>query len=272
MHATDFIYDGVRLSDTGFMICSFSSESGTSNSSAGSNIEFHTVSQQHGEVNPLISSEYSECFSTTITICKNTDVQSDTTITESELRQMMLWLNRRDYNDVVLIDDARSTDVYELRFRGSFNVDVLQFAGHIIGLDLHLRTNKPFAVGQQEVLTTTLQSGGATWRVDYKSDSVGSQYPHLFKVTCRQAGNLSIVNKQEDRTTYVGGCTNGEVITFDCENQIITTSNINHKVCNDFNFVFPRLYRSFASATNEFTVSLPCSVEIRYNPIIKAVV
>ena len=61
MKAYDFEYDGKKLSDFGYMICFFDS-GGLNTVSGGSQITFNTVSTKHGELNELISSEYSEIY------------------------------------------------------------------------------------------------------------------------------------------------------------------------------------------------------------------
>ena len=98
------------------------------------------------------------------------------------------------------------------------------------------------------------------------SDDEDYVYPNI-SITCKQAGDLTIHNAREDRTTFIKNCTANEIITMNYP--IITTSLSSHKIQDDFNFVFPRIAGDFVTKENKLTFSLPCSVQLRYSPAVK---
>lgn len=267
MRAVDFKYDGQWLSDAGFIVCTFDT-GGVNTVSVGSNIELHTVSQHNGHNYALTNSEYTEQYTATFNICKDADTEREAYITEHEIRHIMRWLNRRGFHEFIPVGYEDESD-NTLVFYGSFNISLVEFAGRVIGFELNLITNSAFAYGEMIQEQFTISSANGQFDIVNYSDEIGVLYPELFVITCGSGGNLTIQNVTENRTTYIGGCSQGEIITIDCKNQIVTSSLSAHKIYNDFNFVFPRLISSNTSIINQFAVSLPCSVEIQYMPIRK---
>ena len=83
MTASDFYYDGLLLSDLGYMICQFDEGGGFNTSSAGSQLTLNQVSAFGGRKQMITGASYEECFQTDISICKpdggtfNTDVEKN---------------------------------------------------------------------------------------------------------------------------------------------------------------------------------------------------
>ena len=269
MQATDFIYDGHKLSDCGFMICTFSS-GGTDVVTAGSNITFNSVKQHSGIYYAQSDTEYGECFTTTFDICKVNNLASGADITLDEFRSLMRWLNRREFCTFSLIDsyDESWNAIY---FEGSFNIERINFAGRLIGLTLTFQSNRPFGVGASITKTLTASSAGQACSLTNESDELGVLYPDTVIITCKGNGNLSITNSLDDWTVYIANCTTNEIITMQCTNQIITSSISSHKLYNDFNFHFFRLYREYNNKQNNYTISIPCEIKVTYRPVIKVV-
>jgi len=102
------------------------------------------------------------------------------------------------------------------------------------------------------------------------SDEIGVTFPAM-KITCQASGNLSIHNDLFDCTMTIKNCTSGEIITVNNNAQIITSTNENHKIYNDFNYEFFKFGNTFTERQNHITVTLPCIIELKYSPIIKDV-
>ena len=66
----DFEFDGIRLSDMGFVICNFD-KSQMETTSSGSEIAFNTVKTLNGCKYELVKSTYDTCLQTIFSICKN---------------------------------------------------------------------------------------------------------------------------------------------------------------------------------------------------------
>ena len=266
MFATDFEYDGYYLSDFGFTICSFNGSSGVETVSAGSKISFNTVSTHYGKHFNLAGTQYDSCITTTFSICKDTCQGDDFVITNDEYRDMMRWLNRREFLKFRLLydeDDDREPCYYD----GSFNVEKIMAAQGLVGLELTLETNKPFGYGQEKYYSWTV-TGGSSVRLYDISDEVGYIYPSVV-ITVMEAGNLQITNDLEPCTMVIKNCSSGEVITIDGNTHIITSSLNSHKISDDFNFDYLRIGNTINNRSNNITCSLNCMLEIRFNPIIK---
>lgn len=264
MKALDFEYSGIRLSDLGFVICSFGGSSGTE-TIAGSEITFNTVSTQNGTINHLISSSYEDCLTATFQICKNLCNDTNEVVDLETQRDIMRWLNRKSYHKFKLIDDEWAGIYLE----GSFNVSKIEIGGRCFGFELELITNAPFCHSEPVTLNLDAEAGEVL-SIYNKSDDEGYVYPSSMIITIEEDGNLEITNHTEKRTTIISNCYAGEVITM---NYPMISSSLGAdrqtKIQNDFNWTFPRIASSFKDRLNKITVSLPCQIKITYTPSIK---
>jgi len=69
MKCYDFEYDGLNLSNLGYIVCNFGQD-GIQTISNGSQVTFHTVSTGYGSKQELTSVEYQECLETSVQSCK----------------------------------------------------------------------------------------------------------------------------------------------------------------------------------------------------------
>lgn len=175
MKAYDFEYDGVRLSEFGFIICKFDS-SDVDTIDNGSQITFNTVPTLNGMKHELTSSTYEDCLNTTFQICKNRcDSNQTDTVSFDEMRNIMSWLNRKGFHKFRLLDDDYS-GVY---FEASFNVSRIEVNGMIYGFELEMFTNRPFAI-REPIVTTIKNSSDNGINVIYnESDEEGCIYPDM---------------------------------------------------------------------------------------------
>ena len=266
MFATDFEYDGHCLSDFGFIICNFNGSSDTETISAGSRITFNTVSTHYGKRFGLAGTQYDECITATFDICKDQCNGEDIVITNDEYRDIMRWLNRREFLKFRILyddDDLREICYYD----ASFNIDKIMADQGLVGLTLTLETNKPFGYAQEQSFSWNV-SHGSTKKLYDMSDEIGYTYPSMV-ITMRESGTLSITNDIEPCTMIIKNCTAGEIITIDGDALIITSSMNSHKICDDFNFEFLRIGNTINDRTNRITFSLACKVVITFCPVIK---
>lgn len=260
MNAIDFIYDGIQLSDKGYIICYF----GDNNEqiSNGSEITFTEVPIQHGVRQAVAGTQYDTVIQTTFSICKNfcnTTTVNDEFLTVAEVRELARWLNRKDYLPFVLLADGWD----DITYFGSFQIEQVRIGTQIIGLQLTLTTSSPF--GWQSLKTKTFSNVRSFSIVD-ESDEIGYLYPNAtFK--CRSGGSLQIYNTLTNETTEVKNCTSGETINFN--HPMINCDSTTHQLADDFNYVFPRITNTFSLTTNTFNLSIPCDVTITYRPLAK---
>lgn len=267
MYACDFEYDGQYLSDYGFIICNLNGESDFDVVSAGSEITFNKVSRHSGKRYSLTSTQYDECITATFDICKDPEVYTDLRITNDEQRDIMRWLNRREFLKFQLLsDDERDRDA--CFYQASFNVNKVNVNKVLYGFELTMETDKPFGHGQEISEVWTVGDTSKAHILSDMSDEIGYTYPSMV-ITINEGGNLTLCNETEDCTMVINNCSSGEVITIDGDTQIISSSLDSHKLYDDFNFEFFRIGNTISNRNNKITASLPCKLEVAYSPIIK---
>lgn len=262
MKSYDFEYDGLILSDMGYVICKFDSD-GTQTISNGSQITFNTVSTLNGQKHELTDATYADCLRTTFQICKNPCGEQQLEINTRDLRDLMCWLNRREFHKFKLLDDEYM-DIY---FEASFNVSMIEIGGRICGLELDVVTNRPFALHEPVLITIKNTENNGHKIINDISDEEGYIYPSHMEIKILENGTLSIYNDLEDRTMELKNCIAGEKIILDYP--IIYSSISSHKVQDDFNWNWFRIYNTFRNNHNNLTISIPCEIKIIYSPIVK---
>ena len=261
MKAYDFEYDGLRLSDKGFVICKFDS-SGVETIENGSVITFNTVSTMRGVKHELTSVEYADCLTATFQICKNLCLDKNEEISLEDMRDIMRWLNRKGFHKFKLLDNEY-TGIY---FEASFNVSKIEVGGRLCGFELEMFTNRPFAIHEPATVFIKNEVANEIKSVYSKSDDEGYVYPNM-EITITESGDLEIYSIREDRTMVIRNCVAGEVITVDYP--IISSSLSSHKIQNDFNWRFFRIASSFKNRLNEIKISIPCTIKMTYSPVVK---
>ena len=261
MKAYDFEYDGLRLSDKGFVICKFDS-SGVETIENGSVITFNTVSTMRGVKHELTSVEYADCLTATFQICKNLCLDKNEEVSLEDMRDIMRWLNRKGFHKFKLLDNEY-TGIY---FEASFNVSKIEVGGRLCGFELQMFTNRPFAIHEPVTVFIKNEVANEIKSVYSKSDDEGYVYPNM-EITIAESGDLEIYSIREDRTMVVRNCVAGEVITVNYP--IISSSLSSHKIQNDFNWRFFRIASSFKNRLNEIKISIPCTIKMTYSPVVK---
>lgn len=262
MKAFDFEFDGKKLSEFGMLICSFDSK-GVETLSNGSVMTFNTTPVLNGSKHELVSAQYEDCLETTIQICKNTCSGGVLEISPREFRELTKWLNRKKFLKFKLL----SEEYVDLYFEAVFtNISRIEIDGKIIGLELEVKTNRPFALKEPRTITINNTVKDGKHSINDESYDEGYIYPHI-EITINESGNLNIYNAIEDRNTHIANCKIGEVITMDYP--VIQSSMSSHKIQNDFNWNFFRIANTYSMSRNDLTISLPCTIKIKYSPIVK---
>lgn len=261
MRASDFEFNSKRLSDFGCIIANFGSKGlETIN---GTEITFNTVSSLDGSKNHLVSTKYESCLETTLQIVKyscSTDIQE---ITATDYREISKWLSKKRFAKFKLLDDSH-IDLYYMA--SIISIGRIEIDGRLMGLELNIITDSPHAYKEPKtiIIKNTLQDGKHS--INDTSYEEGYIYPTV-EITVNENGNLNIYNALEDRSTHIANCVAGEVITMDYP--IIQSSLSSHNIQNDFNWNFFRIANTYDNSRNDLTISLPCTIKLKYSPIVK---
>lgn len=261
MKAFDFSYDGKNLSSFGMVICNFG-DKGLDTVSNGSQITFNTIPTLSGTHHKLISSAYEDCLEATIQICKSSCNGDVMEISSTEFREIVKWLNRKNFLKFKILDE----DHIDIYYEASFNIGRIEIDGKLYGLELEAVTNRPFALKEPKIITIKNVKENGSHSINDISHEEGYIYPRT-EITIAEDGDLKIYNAIEDRWTNILNCTANEIITLDYP--LIQSSVSSHNIQNDFNWNFFRVANTYENSRNDLTISLPCTIKIEYSPIVK---
>lgn len=266
---TNFVYDGQYLSDYGFVVCKFDTDTTLTFDSIGAKVKFEKVSKNNGKRFGLASSGYEECIAAEFDICKNPDIYDgvDMEITTEELKSLARWLNRREFLAFQPIDDCDG-ETEQKFYSASFNISKIESGDILYGLRLKMETDSPFGYGRERRVILNFSEDHSVKTIRDLSDEIGFLYPYIT-IVCKEDGAVTLYNEMENCRTVIKNCIAGEIIIMDGENQIIQTSRSDHDIMNDFNYEFFKIGNTVDDRVNKIEASIPCSVEIKYRPIIK---
>lgn len=261
MKAYDFEYDGLNLSDKGFMLCSFD-KSKIDTVENGVEINMETSPFYNGDVNYILTANYESTLTATFQICKNPCTGEDLNITVDEVRDMASWLCRKGFHKFKIFDD----DYLNVYYEATFNMSRIIRNGNVIGLELEMITNRPFGVMEDTVINIKNEIENGVENFYSISDDEGFIYPKV-KIIIKQDGDLKISSIFVQRDTIIKNCKAGEIIEMDYP--VIKSSLESHKIQNDFNWNFFRIENKFKDKRNLIQISIPCEIEMIYSPIAK---
>lgn len=272
MVATDFEYNGQLLSDFDMMICQFDSSGGLETVSSGADVTFNQVLPSGSYKQQLVSTKYDTVYTTTFQICKNpcnVKNQDEMILSPELISALQKWLCREKYG-VFKIDQENYEDLY---WKVVFSAKQIELCGSVFGLELTLTADSNFAYSDnvyEKECNADEQFG-----LQVVSDLDGYILPNI-EITLLDDGDFILKHDEDelldDSITKINGCENGEVITIDGQNQIITTSSTSHDIVKNFNYLFPRLFYNYGGITNESTENIlkpnmNCKIKISYSSI-----
>lgn len=257
----DFEYDGKRLSDFGMIVCFFGNRG--LETIEGTNTTFNMIPTLSGSKSELVSIEYEDNLETTIQIAKYSCSTGIQEITATEHRNLTKWLLKKRFAKFKILDETHIDLYYNVAFS---SINRIELDGRLMGLELNIITDSPHAYKEPRLITikNTVQNGKHS--VNDTSYEEGYIYPAV-EITIAQDGDLSIYNAMEDRTTFIANCVQGETILMDYP--LIQSSVSSHNIQNDFNWNFFRVANTFDNSRNDLTISIPCTIKIKYSPIVK---
>lgn len=261
----DFIFDGQKLSGFGYVICSFGSVG--METTPVSELNFSTVKAANSDITHKVSSSHNENLSKTIQIMKRncSDIADDYRITNDDISALTKWLCRKDYKWFRWVE---SNDDDEIFYEVKIDLRQILLSDDRLGVELTITANRPYGV-TREIKSVRDFTSDTPITCSIYSDEEGYIYPDMI-ITLKESGDLKIHNAYENRDTYIGGCTKGEVITIHGGDTLQIESSVeDHKLSESFNYKFPRLCNAYGKSENIITSSLNCTIEFRYRGIRK---
>lgn len=279
MYAEDFEYADEKLSDYGMMICQFD-DAGLETLSSGSDITFNQIPINRGRSFSLGSAAYDTAVTATFQICKDpylTDREKALIFSAAEISSLQRWLCRNHQYHRFKIDQEGFEHIY---WNGTFSAKQIELNGQVIGMELTLYTDAPYAYMDEICIEITEQDlkrdseGNYLFDLYDVSDEEGYRYPDM-EITILNAADTGagckfvLTNSLDpDRPLIIKHCSGNEVIKINGGSHTISSS-ANRSLANDFNYCFPRIINSYTENKNTFTASLNCKIKLSYSPIRK---
>ena len=309
MKAIDFEFNNRRLSEFGMVLCQFGGSKGLETVTDGVPISFTTVPTMHGFKHNLTSSQYEECLETTWQVCKHVCNGGIQEITSTEHRNITAWLCRPRFLKLKLFDEDNIDLYHEAKISVSrIEIDGKLYGLELniqTNRPFALKEPKTISINCEEgdeVYGWEKYNYGAeseVTKVGYVTSTDSNAYPsgvntdgyqyisigQVYKaslndtsyeegyiypkmeIEVKRDGNLFIHNSIENRETYIANCKINEIITLDYP--VIQSSDSSHNIQNDFNWTFFRVANTYDNSRNDLVISLPCSIKIKYSPIVK---
>lgn len=243
IYSEKFIYNGKHCNLFNLMMCTFESNSGVEDATAGGTLEFSTVKQSGGSRWETTSIDLSEPLEFSFQVYKTNKEE----FSDIEKRTIHRWLVRKD-------------EYKELQFEGSDvifyslnNIKWLAVGGQYVGMEISCKTREPWALSRPITKTFTV-NGASNIMIMDNTDEDGYTLPKTT-ITVTQNGAVSILNNFDGHLVTINNCVIGEVITIDSLKREISSSISTHSLPDDFNFNYPRLRRLEDNVINNLTLT-----------------
>lgn len=242
INAKDFTFCDKKLSDFGFIIANI--DGSLDDSASAGNVELITSRPSMSEKNIVHGISYGDPITLTFQIVKfdfATCQCSKTSVTRSEQNRLLWWLIKTNYNYL-------NFDDIPIYFNVTMKVTPKKIGGNIYGFEITATNDSVYSYTAEEeigLLSTGICNIQGLFECSYNYPKVTLEVVHDGDV---------VIECVKDRKSVISNCTAGEIITIDCENCIIKSSNSSHNLSTDFNFEFFRIYYD-ENGNSEITVN-----------------
>lgn len=267
MDFIDFLYDGVRLSSKGLVLCLF--EKNEDVQEVGNVINLNATKATLADHAYAIGPAYDEQAFFEFEICRdNCSDLADYPLSDIEIRDVFRWLNRKGFHKFQpIFRDGEFSDCFYL---SSFpEIRLISIGRNVIGFSIQMHCNAPYAYGDKRPVKGKVDNSGARLTIEDDSDELG--YVYMWgKIKCLASGDLEIRNDLDpDYVVAINNVTKNEEIEFIGPMKQAKSLTGHNKFPNDFNYNFPRLVSKWDDQTNTFYSTIPCEFDLYYNPIRK---
>lgn len=268
MILSDFEWCGQSGSLFGLLPCYIDSSSGITVSDNRAAITFNTSNAAGSNKWNFLSGRYDGVLSGTFQVCKNPCTTRSDSFSAEEIRAVNRWLCRKDgYHKFKVVKDDNE-GYAEFYFNAYLNVKEIEYSGNVVGLEITVITNAPYAFFEPKTAIMDLSAASLQYVYIDMSDEVGTLYP-VFRITCHTDGDYIIKNGTSGIQSKIAGCRSGEIITMDSEHKILSSSVRDDSLLKSFNFGWLDIMNTQDERRNTYSSNLPCKIEMTYSPIAK---
>ena len=257
VYGCKFSYNGINSTEMNVMTCDIDGNTGLIETPSGSALELSTVKPVCADKWHFYNAQYSEPLSYSIHLMKT----GFTPFTVDEITKINRWLMRKDgYHPFSFTDSAYGAITF---FATAVSGSIVSSSNKNIALKYDFKTNAPFGYGDE---ITVSFGGSGNFLLENTSSENGYIYPSMVILS---NSNSDIEISNNGRITKIEKCLKGEKITLNNEYKIISSSNVQHDLANDFNYKWFRLSRNDDAIENNITVKGDCTIQLTYRPVIK---
>lgn len=255
-----FSFNGISSEEFNLIMCSLDSEDNQDMNNAGSKIEFSKTSTPiNKKWYKTGNANYQEPLSFIISVCKSNFEPFDT----YEQSAISRWLIKQDtYKELNIIQ----SDYDDITYMAMVNNIEYQGFGNVLFMLISFVCDSSFGYGH--IFTKRIDKTENTFQIIDMSDEIGYIYPNI-KIRILSDCDFKLYNEIENREFYIKNCKKDELITIDGNILQIHSSNPNHDIYNDSNYIFPRIVNKHNCRKNNFTITGESEIEISYRPIKK---
>ena len=266
MDFIDFLYDGVRLSSKGLVLCLF--EKNEDVQEVGNIINLNATRPVLADHAYAIGPVYDQQAIFSFEICRdNCSDLADYPLSDIEIRDVFRWLNRKGFHKFQPIyRDGEFSDCF---YMASFpEIRLIKIGRNVIGFSVQMNCNAPYAYGDARKVRGNVSSAGRLV-IEDASDELG--YIYMFgKIKALAGGDLEIRNDLDPGyVVTINNVVKNEEIEFAGPLKQAKSLTGHNKFPNDFNYNFPRLVSKWDDQTNSFYSTIPCEFDLYYYPIRK---
>ena len=260
----DFIFGQFRLSDYGMMLASFDFK-GESEDETGIKIE--TIEEFIGghPIPKYLGDKYSDKIRPKVTFIKDPNAFGvNLYFSEKECRNILRTVTgTRCYQWMKVISDKTEDDIW---FRSKINnISFKRVSGNIVGLILDMECDSPYGWSGETIIDLNFKENESI-RIHSNTDDL---YNYIYPVVTIEFNfeeetlkNFTLKNiTDKNRSSEINGVRNGEIITMDSKNEILSSEYGVHDVLlNDFNLNWVRLMPD----ANELVTNMDARITFRY--------
>ena len=275
MQVTDIKYDNELFSSHNLLICYLQGGRGDE-INVGNNLSVQQVKAVNSNTFYNVYASYNEVLQFDFEIAKLVCGVNDYAMSDTEINDIMYWLNRKENHKLELIFDDNSFD--DCYFNGTFtSINPIMVSDKVVGFHLTFLTDAPYshlpAVEEYHQFTSPYEDGGEMVYDEFSFDDTSNEEGYVYGVTTivmLEDGDLRLRNLRDDEPTVIKNCVSGETITLNGVIKYVSTDSNQHTtLSSDFNYRFPRILNKRGNITNTFTSNLSCEMTIEYTPIRK---
>lgn len=247
----NFMFDGEQLVNYGYIVAY---DEIVDEDYAVSSMGFTTVKSERSDVFHRVATQYEDTYQKDVFIMKNPCKDGDLSLSNKDISKMAKWLCRKEYKWFRWMGETGKNEVWH---EVQITMDKKEYGDSVIGLVLHIKSNRPYGLSKQLEHHITPNDNKAT--IDISSDEEGYIYPNMtIKIPSNAKGKptIAIYNSFEERTTQIANCIPNETITISGgDNLQIKSTNTNHDMSKDFNYNFFRLCNRYGKSSNNIYIA-----------------